>query len=442
MRSIILIISMAILMADQPISLNDQTFKKKTTTNATEQHNPDPDIILQGGDTVDDAYVITSIPFIDSGTTTGYTNDYDAVCPYSGSSSPDVVYLYSADEDTLIDISLCVGSSYDTKIYVYENTVGNIIACNDDGCPDYLSKLDTVRTNSGNDYFIIVDGYGGQSGNYVLDIRVSPQPIPPPTCDGSIYGQVVHLPMDLWSISISDAGFSSVAYDNFIQGDTIGEVKFWGFILEFNNGWFDCEEDPMIFEISIYEDNAGQPGNLFRAYQVSSSQQWSGLRYSGQFRLFEFKAFLVPAVVIESGWISIQGIGDPTDCWFLWMSGYGYNGASYWWNGSQLLSKPYDLSYCLLPIRCEYVVGDINDSGEFNGLDIIYAVNYLKGGNPPPYECECNFGEVWYAAGDINGSCSFNGLDITYGVSYFKGIFTQLIPCADCPPSNLFNYTP
>ncbi|UCC79310.1 MAG: right-handed parallel beta-helix repeat-containing protein [Candidatus Zixiibacteriota bacterium] len=85
--------------------------------------------------------------------------------------------------------------------------------------------------------------------------------------------------------------------------------------------------------------------------------------------------------------------------------------------------------------NCEgYVVGDVNDSGNYNGLDITYGVAYLKGGPPPLYECVCTPGNIWYASGDVNGSCSYNGLDITYGVSFLKGIYTELLPCPDCPP--------
>jgi hypothetical protein len=79
-------------------------------------------------------------------------------------------------------------------------------------------------------------------------------------------------------------------------------------------------------------------------------------------------------------------------------------------------------------------VGDINDSGDYNGLDVTYGVSYLKGGPPPLYECVCTPGNIWYASGDVNGSCNYNGLDITYGVSYLKGIHTELLPCPDCPP--------
>jgi hypothetical protein len=83
---------------------------------------------------------------------------------------------------------------------------------------------------------------------------------------------------------------------------------------------------------------------------------------------------------------------------------------------------------------CEsYVVGDINGSGGYNGLDVTFGVSYLKGGMPPPYECECGQGGSWHVAGDVNASCSYNGLDITYGVNYFKGEGAPA-PCPDCAP--------
>ena len=85
----------------------------------------------------------------------------------------------------------------------------------------------------------------------------------------------------------------------------------------------------------------------------------------------------------------------------------------------------------LLP--CEYVVGDVNGSDNFDGNDVTYSTAYFQGGPPPPYECECTPGNTWHVAGDVNASCVFNGMDVVYMVNYLKG-GPALIPCPDCPP--------
>jgi len=88
---------------------------------------------------------------------------------------------------------------------------------------------------------------------------------------------------------------------------------------------------------------------------------------------------------------------------------------------------------CNLSGICDYVVGDVNWSGGFNGLDVIYSVNYFKGGSPPIFVCECTAGNIWYVSGDVNSSCNFNGLDVTTMVNYLKG-GSPLLSCPDCPP--------
>ena len=83
---------------------------------------------------------------------------------------------------------------------------------------------------------------------------------------------------------------------------------------------------------------------------------------------------------------------------------------------------------------CVYVVGDINNSGTFNGIDVTYGVFYFKGFRIPQYSCFCD-GRTWYVAGDVNGDCIYNGLDIVYIVSFFKG-GPPWYPCPSCPPVN------
>ncbi len=127
----------------------------------------------QGGDTIASATVVPGFPYCDSGTTVGYANDYDEACPYQGSVSPDVVYLVVSATTRPVNIDLC-GSSYDTKLYVYDGA-STLIACNDDfysgpPCGEYVSKIENLMLIAGATYYVIVDGYGTASGSYELEI--------------------------------------------------------------------------------------------------------------------------------------------------------------------------------------------------------------------------------------------------------------------------------
>ncbi|UCE65796.1 MAG: hypothetical protein JSU85_13170 [Candidatus Zixiibacteriota bacterium] len=81
---------------------------------------------------------------------------------------------------------------------------------------------------------------------------------------------------------------------------------------------------------------------------------------------------------------------------------------------------------------CYYILGDVNGSRNYNGLDITYGVAFFKGG-PSPICPTCPHSPQWYYCGDVNGSCSYNGVDITYGVAYFKG-GPEPVPIPDFPP--------
>ena len=135
---------------------------------------PDPAVLRQGGDTFADAVLITSDPFWTTGTTAGYTHDYDEACPYSGSDSPDVVYRYSPRYWTMVDIDL-YGSLYDTKVYVYGAGM-ELIACNDDYYSDYTSRIENLELVPWEKYFIVIDGYGGSYGEYSFSLASIPPP--------------------------------------------------------------------------------------------------------------------------------------------------------------------------------------------------------------------------------------------------------------------------
>ncbi len=138
--------------------------------------NPGVPDAREGGETIEDAVPIFSLPFSDTGNTCDNINDYDEACPYTGSIAPDVVYAYTAPADMLVDIDLCA-SQYDTKVFVYCESPGNLTACNDDACANewtpYASRLDAVPLFAGFTYYVVVDGYGADCGYYVLEIMES-----------------------------------------------------------------------------------------------------------------------------------------------------------------------------------------------------------------------------------------------------------------------------
>jgi hypothetical protein len=159
-------------------------------------NKPDQNLILQGGDDCANATAIGGIPYTADGTTSGYTDDYDEVCPYTGSTSPDVVYSYTPEADIWVDINLCVGQTdYDTKLYIYEDECQvpddgqDPYECNDDDCvapsgQSYVSALYCVPLFAGHTYYIVIDGYGGDFGPYTMEITEC-QPPTGACCVGS-----------------------------------------------------------------------------------------------------------------------------------------------------------------------------------------------------------------------------------------------------------------
>jgi hypothetical protein len=135
----------------------------------------------QGGDSIGSALVVPTLPYTDFGHTVGYTNNYNEACgkPDSGGSG-DVVYSYYATQDETVDISLCTASNFDTKLYIYANSPSSLYACNDDYCPGFLSQLNGIMFFPGNTYYIVVDGYGGEEGDY--SIAIMPHQTEPCPC--------------------------------------------------------------------------------------------------------------------------------------------------------------------------------------------------------------------------------------------------------------------
>jgi hypothetical protein len=148
-------------------------------------HNRTRGSLDQGGEDCASATVIPSVPYTDSGTTTGYFGDYSPACA-DGGDSPDVVYVFNPTISGYYHAHMC-GSLYDTKLFIYANTCsGTPIECNDDdraycGDADGTSNIPSVELFAGTDYYFVMDGYGdGSAGDYSFLLE---ELAPPPTGD-------------------------------------------------------------------------------------------------------------------------------------------------------------------------------------------------------------------------------------------------------------------
>ncbi len=130
--------------------------------------NPQPQV---GGEDIATAANIPGLPYSDSGNTCNYLDDYDEACPYTGSAAGDVVYKFSPAVDMEVDIAVC-NSLYDTKLFVYENSAATLAGCNDDACGDdgFKSELTCLPMTAGNTYYIVIDGYNSDCGDYDLQM--------------------------------------------------------------------------------------------------------------------------------------------------------------------------------------------------------------------------------------------------------------------------------
>jgi hypothetical protein len=124
------------------------------------------------GDTMETAIPVTSLPFVATGNTCAYTDDYGVMCPY-GTWASDVVYVLNPTEETNISVELC-DSSYDTLILFYHTDSHwfHLLGCNDDRCGDdgYKSAFERLHVVPGFTYYIVVDGYTSACGDYVLQM--------------------------------------------------------------------------------------------------------------------------------------------------------------------------------------------------------------------------------------------------------------------------------
>ena len=121
--------------------------------------------LRQGGDNVDDAFVIDALPFAATGTCVGYQFDYDWNCPSIAGMYGDVVYAYTPEADQVLDIDMC-GTFDDCFLLVFylDDGIPVLHACNDDYwfddvCGEYVARIPDMLAAAGVTFYIVVQGY-------------------------------------------------------------------------------------------------------------------------------------------------------------------------------------------------------------------------------------------------------------------------------------------
>jgi len=111
------------------------------------------------------------------GNTSGNANDFQAMCGANGP-APDQVYEFTVRQPTTLRLETINPGppfmAYDTVLYVMAATCGTgmTIACDDDLGDGSLSMIE--RSFAPGTYYVVVDGFGGNQGEYRLDITQVP----------------------------------------------------------------------------------------------------------------------------------------------------------------------------------------------------------------------------------------------------------------------------
>ena len=116
-----------------------------------------------------------------TGSTLFATTDGQSFCGTTNS-APGVWYQYIGTGDAIV-ASMCTGTSYDSKLTVYEGSCGALtcVGGDDDGCSGGNTASE-VAFNSvvGSVYYLLVHGFGTMAGDYSLTLSCNGVPIIPP----------------------------------------------------------------------------------------------------------------------------------------------------------------------------------------------------------------------------------------------------------------------
>jgi hypothetical protein len=121
----------------------------------------------------------TTGPAVTSGNTGGDDDDIDGSCGGGGGNDRVILFTAPADGSYTFDT---FGSTYDTKLSLHFDCASEI-SCNDDAAGGVQSQL-VINMTAGQRVMVVVDGYNGATGDWVLNITTAP--MMPPVCGDAV----------------------------------------------------------------------------------------------------------------------------------------------------------------------------------------------------------------------------------------------------------------
>src|SRR5690348_3067171 len=120
-------------------------------------------------------YNTGTYPYTDSRNTSTYGNDF-------GQSGPDIFYKFTVNEPTTISVSTC-GSGWDTYLWILNSSGSEMIHDDDNGaaCSGVTASIvipssqTTITSLAAGTYYIVVEGYGSNTGTVNLSVSLTVQ---------------------------------------------------------------------------------------------------------------------------------------------------------------------------------------------------------------------------------------------------------------------------
>ncbi len=299
--------------------------------------------------------------------------------PACGGTDPvDIWYTYTATETGTVSVDLC-GSTYDTRLAVWDACGGNEIACNDDsyscGYPSYQSYLTTPVT-AGNTYYIQVGGYNDATGSGYLTLLFATYPANDDCANATPIGEVSDFPFSTLAATSSGnnpgCGGGTAPVDVWFEYTAtetgIGSFDLCGSNFDTRLALWDacggnliaCNDDDSYCGTSSVQSYLTEPVTAGNTYYIQvggyESEKGSG----------DLTVFVIPYPTNDDC-ASAIAIGDVTDMPFTTI-GATASGVN---PGCGGIDNPIDIWYAYTPQRSGLAMFDLCGSG-FNTRLAIY----------------------------------------------------------------------